>query len=305
MTVRLFRPSIVVAVPGGWLAVDEQQPVAVELDPTGRHRNTVSWNRLPAPTQFGWPRREVAVAGGSVWVHDRPDGPTVRIARTPAAGLDATAEPLPPRAAGEVRAYTRFALSGEPGGAGWRVRSELDGYRWTASVERGDQVWSLGERSITSCAVSGATAAVCLRRAPKRPWAFRPHHQLVLLEEGVPPVDALPDGLDVGEMSWPAPSSADVDRALADYLPFTVAECRQAVAAGATDVRFEVADLDGLPTITTTFGWGPDGTRFVRVDEPLDEVGRLVGYRALGIVLDEDLRGSDLLRHRGAGTVRV
>lgn len=304
MTTRQFRPSFVVGLPGGWLAVDEQQPVAVAVDPAGDVLDVVSWNRSAAPERFDWPRREVVTNGRTVWVHDRPDGPTVRIERGPAGGLTATAEPVPERSPDQARSYSRFSLSREL--TGWRFSSLSIDHQWTAQAEHGDRVWSLGDGSIISCAVAGGTAAVCVRRAPKRPWTFRPDHHLVLLDGGGTMTSALRDGLDTAELSWPGPGRGAVDRALADYLPFTIGECRQAEAAGAADVRFEVADLDGLPTVATSFRWGPDGTRFVRVDEPVDEIGRVVGFRALGIILDEDLRGSDLYRRPQPGTtVRV
>jgi hypothetical protein len=300
MTTRQFRPSFVVGLPVGWLAVDEQQPIAVAVDPTGDVLDVVSWNRLPVPERFDWPRREVVTDGRTTWVHDRPDGPTVRIDLGPAGALTVTAGPLPERSPDLARSYSRFALSREL--TGWRFSSLPIDHRWTAQAEHGDQVWSLGDGSITSCAVAGAAAAVCVRRAPKRPWTFRPDHHLVLLDGGGSTTTALRDGLDTVELSWRGPDRDAVDRALTDYLPFTIGECRQAAAAGATDLRFEVADLDGLPTIATSFRWGPDGTRFVRVDEPLDEVGRIVGFQALGIILDEDLRGSDLYHRLQSGT---
>src|SRR4051812_8993346 len=96
-TAREFRPAFVTDLAGGWLAVDEQQPVAVAVDATGEVVDIISWPGLPAPQRFEWPRREVVADGFSVWVHDRPDGPSVRIGGGPERGFSVTPTPLPPR----------------------------------------------------------------------------------------------------------------------------------------------------------------------------------------------------------------
>ncbi len=301
--VRRFRPAFVHDVGGVWLAIDDLQPVAVALNSAGKVLDIASWSRIPAPQQVAWPWRRVLAVGSAVWVQDRPDGPTVRIDVAAAGNLsvtqteapETTAAPTPP-------AYSRFARSGEfeaTDGTGWRFASVLDDFRWTSEVRRvsadDTTTWSLGPGSIVSWATAGPAAAVCVRRAPKRPWVFRPDHDLILLGADTPAI-ALPDGLDVTELCWPRPSAGHVAGLLADYLAFTVGDCRTAIESGATDVGFTVRDLDGLPRIETTFRLGEPGPRVVHVDEPVDELGRLVGLQFLNIALDEDMNGSPLYR---------
>jgi hypothetical protein len=301
--VRRFRPTFVHDVGGVWLATDDLQPVAVALSAGGEVVDVVSWNRIPAPQQVAWPWRRVHAVGSAVWVQDRPDGPTVRIDVSAAGNLSVAQAPPPEiMAAPAPPAYSRFARSGEfeaGDGTGWRFASVLDDFRWTSEVHRvgadGTTAWSLGAGSIVSWATAGPAAAVCVRRAPKRPWAFRPDHDLILLGANSPAI-AVPDGLDVTELCWPRPSADHVAGLLADYLPFTVGECRTAIQSGATDVGFTVRDLDGLPRIETTFRLSEPGPRFVHVDEPVDELGRSVGLQFLNIMLDEDLNGSRLYR---------
>jgi hypothetical protein len=292
---RHFRPSFVHHADGIWVAVDDLQPVAVALDQDGAVLDVVSWRDVPAPREITWPWRQVQALGSTVWVHDRPAGPTVRIEVVAGGRLAVTPSEPAERAPGMTVTYNRFSRSGASPTAGWRFASNLADHRWTAEVHRdGAGSWPLGPGSIIDWATAGTTAAVCVRRADKRPWAFRPAHDLVLVGGPDGPVTALPGGLDVTELCWPLPDHKQVALLLARYLPFTVAECRTVLEAGGTDVGFSVRDLDGLPRIETTFRLDPAGPRFVHVDEPVDELGRPTGLSFFTVLLDEDINGSPL-----------
>lgn len=292
---RFFRPAFVHRAGETWVAVDDLQPVAVALDATGDVLDVVSWQDVPAPREIDWPWRQVQASGSELWVHDRPSGPTVRIGVSAAGALTVAPSTLPQRAPGMTVGYSRFARSGTAD-PGWRFTSRLDDFRWTAEVERtraGDsRTWPLGPGSLIRWSTTGEQAAVCVRRADKRPWAFRPRHDLLLVGAESGPVTALPEGLDVAERCWPLPDRKQVALLLARYLPFTVSECRTVLEAGGTDVEFSVRDLDGLPRIETTFRLDPSGPRFVHVDEPVDELGRPTGLNFYTVLLAEDINGS-------------
>jgi hypothetical protein len=309
---RAFRPATVAAVRGSWLAVDEIQPVAVALGPDGEVLDVASWNDVAPPPQIGWPTRWLVTDGsGAAWVRDEPAGPGVRLEVTPAGALAVEQQAPPAPGPGVTRAYARLGLSRELTGAcaSWGFRSRLIGSRWEAEAQRsgpgGERSWSLGAGAVSSCAVTATAAAACVSRATKRPWTFRPARDLVVVGvDGGPRVVLRHGDLDVADRCWPAPSGDRVRAALAEYLPFSVAEARTAVLAGAEDVELHVRGFAGLPEIETSFRWR--GSRYTRVDEPLDELGRSAGFRFLNIDLHEDMTSSDLFGPGPAGAaIRV
>jgi hypothetical protein len=69
-----------------------------------------------------------------------------------------------------------------------------------------------------------------------------------------------------------------------------------AMAAGARDLRIRVTGLADLPAVETSLRWREPGPRYVRVDEPVDELGRSFGLRFLNIALAEDMAGGGPFR---------
>jgi hypothetical protein len=132
---RHFRPSFVHRAGDNWVAVDDLQPVAVALDQGGAVLDVVSWRGAPAPREITWPWRQVQALGSTVWVHDRPAGPTVRIEVASGGRLTVAPGELPARAPGMTVDYSRFSRSAVLD-TGWRFTSGLTGFRWTAEVER-------------------------------------------------------------------------------------------------------------------------------------------------------------------------
>src|SRR4051794_20647654 len=295
---RTFRPALVAAVRGMWLAVDEIQPVAVSLARTGDVVDVISWNDLPPPQAVGWPTRELITDGSTAWVRDQPDGPVVRIDAATTGSLTVQPVSAVPDLVGAARSHARFGLNRDLAGdeVSWSFRSRLVDFRWEAQVVRttvaAERSWSLGAGGISSCAAAGTAAAACVSRATKRPWTFRPDRDLFLVAVQGDPVVALPhDALDITARCWPRPSPGRIQEALAEYLPFTLAESRSAMAAGASDVQIRLSGLADLPAVETSFRWGEPDRRYVRVDQPVDELGRSFGLRFLNIALAEDIAG--------------
>ncbi|OZM83494.1 hypothetical protein [Pseudonocardia sp. MH-G8] len=312
---RYFRPALVGRQNETYLVVDEVQPFAVALSEHGNVLGEISWNHLEPPKAWSWPPREIVVDDSSAWVRDLPDGPVVRITRSSAAEWHAT--PTDPAEIPDTarRKRSRFAMPRAVRVVGerrWAYTPRLDGFQWEASVNT-DQLgedrgsWALGPGSITCVAETEGAAAVCIRRAAKRPWDFHADHEMFLLEAGHPHARTAlrRDSIDIRDRAWDAPQ-VDATSAVSRYLPYTLSEAQAARREGATEVSITIEEPDNRPLIKITFTL--DGRRYERVDEPIDELGRLAGgLRDLGIFLAEDLRAPEILQRppTADGVIRI
>ncbi|MGH8930246.1 MAG: hypothetical protein ACRDZO_06320 [Egibacteraceae bacterium] len=287
------------------MAIDKVQPVAVVVSPRGEVRCVASWARQVAPSSSSpWPNRRIAAEPGRLLIQDLPDGPVVSASVGPDGSV--VAEPV----AGSSRlldsvVFTYPRLFRAPQGdreqsvEGWRFSSRLDGVRWSARVElvRGasPSTWSAGPGSIVAYAVHDGAAAICVRRAGRRPWQFNPVHDLYVLESGRSGISRpIPvPAIDISDGCWPRTvGSAELARLLPEYLPYSIAESDAAARWGGRDVRICLDRLDSHPVITLSFGLADvPNVRFCRLDEPVNELGHVAGLRALNVFLDEDLNG--------------
>lgn len=298
-SLRYFRPSLVARVDDRYLAIDDIQPVAVLVSEVGLVLGHVAWTDLPAPRARDWPHRDVVTDGSTVWVRDLPGGPLVRIEALSATSADP--DEVPARIA---ELHSRFARSFTTahGATRWVCASALDGLRWTATVNfesvTSSASWLLGSGSITSVATSETTAAVCVRRADKRPWQFLPAHDLYVLgSDGSEHLAVRHDQIDITRLCWPAEPAGNIG----EYLPYSLSQCQAAIRYGATDVQLTVHDVETRPIIEIAFTL--DGARYMRFDEPVDELGRMWGgMRDLGISMEEDLAGGLITQSREGPT---
>lgn len=290
---RGFRPATIAPLDDGFVVVDELQPVAMFVDGRGRCSEPVSWRHLPPATEWHWPPRSLYRDGSGVRIHERPDGPTVRLDRTPTglrvdtpSGSSDGPHLATQRLAWPGRRATttdgRTVLYETSHGSGWEAWVTLDEGSADAVV------LALGPGSVTcSAEATDGAAAACVRRAQKRPWDFHPAFDLVVVPPGESAAVTVRGGdIDITDLCWPRPP-VDVPTVLADYLPIVLADCRAAREVGADDVRFTVRELDRGPMIDIEFRRG--STPYIRTDEPLDELGRPCGLRAWAIFLEEDL----------------
>lgn len=269
------------------VAVDRVQPVAAAVSSTGDVLDVVSWSNLLGPPETAeWPGRRVAVDGARVLVQDLPDGDPVAVT------LDATGR-LRAVLAGEVRevkwGYPR--VFGGPWGARgrWTFRSRRDGHRWTSQVSL-EGTWDAGRGSIvTQALIGGEVAVVAIRRADSRPWAFRPAHDLVVLDgrTGTPsPIEVPP--VDISADSW-LPRRPDIADVLAGYAPYMFGQAEVLRKRGGRDVRIGIGRLDDCPVVEWEFGLDArPGVRFFRRDEPLDELGRVAGLAFWTVLFEEE-----------------
>lgn len=279
--VRQLAPQFLPVVGSYVVAVDRAQPVAVTLSPTGEVRDAVSWaGAVPPPSAAAWPNRRIAVDGDRVVVQDLPDVRPVSVAVRRDGALVVTPLREEPDASWQ---YPRL-LGAVPRSAGpWEFRSYRDGYRLRAEVVR-PTTWSLGRGSIVTHAVLEDVAVVAVRRADVRPWVFAPQHELLVIDGE--PVAVAP--IDISALCWPSPR-ADVIPLLSEYLPFTLGQASVLRKRGGRDVRIHVAGLDSHLVVELEFGLdGEPGRRFVRRDEPLDELGNVAGLAFLNIILDDE-----------------
>lgn len=310
-TRRMLRPSLVTTVGKAFLAVDEVQPVAVLLSPSGEVLDKVSWRDEiePVTERKGWPRRRLISWGNDVtildegcesWAHVSAES-NKRLQLHPAVAISDLIAPSDSTAS-QTRISTNITF--DRGEANWQATSQLDDLWWTSKIvidlreDRCRRRWQFNEfGSITSGTLlddNAPTMAFCIRRAHKRPWQFRPEYSLVLTSRSADEVELLSiREIDITELCWR--QSYDylrTARLMSDYISYSYAEYLSAHRAGATMVDIRIRSLDSLPVIELRFMLPQlPGTVFRRLDVPFDEVGAFgSGLRDLGIFLEEDLQ---------------
>jgi hypothetical protein len=278
-----LAPQFLAAVGPVVVAVDRVQPVAAAVSPSGEVLDVVSWSELVRPPgAAAWPNRRLAVEGDRIVVQDLPDGQPVAVSVDPDGSLAA--------GRGDHAARWRHPrlLSAIPRSVGpWEFRTQRDDYRLTAAVAHGE-TWSAGRGAIVAHAVVEDTAVVAIRRADVRPWAFSPRHELVVLDgRSTVPKPAPIAPVDISGRCWPSPPTAV--RLLRDYLTHTLGDVAVLRQRGARDVRVHVAGFEANPIIEVEFGLDiAPGKRFVRRDEPFDELGNLAGLAFWNIIFDDE-----------------
>ena len=294
MSVSRLTAAILAELNGHLLVIDDRQPVALLLGPDGRIRSVASWPEVPPPPQpFDADRRRVVqVRRGRARVTDEPAGPSVVLSiRGGVLTAEHQDEDLadwePPHAAHLFRRIRRV----DHDGTEWTFRGRHAWPRVDAVVSRtrrGGEVrhWDLGTGSVSDALVLDGVAYVCVRRANKRPWEFDPARDLWRIVDDEP--ERLDVGIDISDRCWP-PRPYLVEE-LARAFDRLHGDVQTAVEHGATDIRVVVEDLDRLPRIKLYFTLA-GGRRYVRTDEPFDELGCATGgLSAFTIILDEDLR---------------
>lgn len=276
MMPRVLAAQFLFVVRDCVVAVDRLQPVAALLSPTGVLLDVTSWaEHSNAPEEWVWPNRRVAAGEDTVVVQDLPDGRAVglvvgagRFDRIDAADAEQTWRH--PRLFGAVP--TTFGA--------WTFEGQRTNDRWWSWVERDGHRWTAGEGSFVARAVTEEWAVTAIRRAPVRPWAFRPQHELVLLTAGATGlVPAQIEPIDVAPHCWPR--RPDADQAFRDYLPWSENLARVIQNEGGRDVRLVVE----APNVDIHFT--QHGFRYLLHDEPLDELGRPAGLRFWDTGIDD------------------
>lgn len=301
---RLFRPALICPLGRYYLAVDEVQPVAAAVSQAGKILDVGSWEHLEPPaTGSAWPRRRLSFNESTAWLSDLPDGPSIALQIDSKAHLSVSRSEPPEASTETVTKYSKYSLSRSSDGLNsthWTYLSQLDQFHWNSRVQLETKkllhTWDLGNGSITSYATVEATTAVCVRRAHKRPWSFRAPYDLYLLSSVDPdnhsPIRVAP--LDISSRCWiPASSKLDHSEVVARYLKYSLAEYQAALRAGAKAIKLDLEGLEADPVIELSFMLdSTPGTRFRRIDRPINELGiESGGLRDLGIFLEEDLVG--------------
>lgn len=260
-----------------FVAIDKIQPVAALLSADGVLLDVVSWAACTRPPEeWVWPNRRVAVRANCVFVQDLPDGLPVSLH----IGVDSFEGVELVERADVAWRHPRLFVAVPKSSDGWTFDGQRVNDRWVSRVEYDGQAWDAGDGSIVARATSSARALVSIRRAPIRPWRFRPYHDLIalraefneLVSKRVPPVD-----IDVH--CWAQLS--DGRQAFDDYLPWSENLVKVVENHGGTNVR--IAN-DGQSVDIYFFR---NGKEYLVHDEPLDELGRPVGLRFWGTGIDD------------------
>lgn len=264
-------------VGGRVVAVDRLQPVAALLTLGGTPLDVVSWaDRRDPPAEWVWPNRRVAVVGDRVLVQDLPDERPVAL--VVGDGRFRRVEDAPD--AGPEWRYPRLFRAVPTAVRGWTFGGQRIGNGLWCWVERNGRRWTAGAGSVVAHAVEPSWAVAAIRRAPVRPWAFSPAHELVALAAGPDrPVPTAVAPIPVDEHCWPV--RGDRERVLAEYLPWTENLQRVIAACGGRDVRRTVHG----PSVDIAFRLGDHA--LVLHDEPLDELGRPVGLHFWDLGIDD------------------
>jgi hypothetical protein len=298
---RQLAAQFLAALGPAVVAVDRVQPVAAAVSLSGEILDVVSWCDLVQPLEaMDWPNRRVGVDGERIFVQDLPDGEPVVVTL----GSERTLRVERTRDLPEVRWLYPRVFGGPWGKRGrWTFASRRDGHPWTPQVSL-DGTWSAGHGSIVAHTVVGGAmsgefeggaaskddfAVVAIRRAEARPWAFAPPHDLVVLDgrTGTPIPRPVPS-IDISDRCW-TPQISDMPRKLAAYLRFTIGDAEVLRERGGRDVRIVVTDLETRPVVDIEFGLeAAPGKRFVRRDEPFDELGRVAGLAFWNVIFDEE-----------------
>jgi hypothetical protein len=284
MRTRHLAPQFLVAMGPAVVAVDRVQPVAAAVSPSGAVLDVVSWSGLiRPPAATAWPNRRIAVEGDRIAVQDLPDGQPVALSIDPA-GVLAAARCEPAATWRHPRLLAAIPRSVGP----WEFRTQRDGYRLTAEVTHGGS-WSAGRGSIVAHAVLEDVALVAIRRADVRPWALAPRHELVVVDgQSAAPRPAPITPIDISDHCWPL-RRADSVPLLRDYLKYTFGDVAVLRKRGARDVRVHIAGIGANPVIEVEFSLDmAPGRRFVRRDEPFDELGNLAGLAFWNIIFDDE-----------------
>lgn len=292
MTVRRqLRPSYLATDSIHLWVVDDVQPVAALIDvASAAVIRLVTWRDIadPPPTAVPGARRVVA-DGGSIVVVDEGSGDVIELTTTGAhprprsvwANYDldrarrfSAAWRLGRHSAeldGPDRSTRRFAIAPTIGTARLEARTSME----VADGGRPVRI-PLGVGWVTAGLVVGGFGWACVRRAPLRPWTWRPAARLLrVAAEGA--VDVLPD-LDIADISWPRPDATELDRTAKRRFE----QMRKLISAPPVHltglgVRVEAVELtsagvDSTIDIVFTTPARP-GLTLVRTVELFDEVG--------------------------------
>jgi hypothetical protein len=283
---RYFAAQFLEGVGLNVVAVDRTQPVVATVSLTGEIRDVVSWaDIVPPPSAAAWPNRRIGVEGDRVVVQDLPDGKPVLVSISADGSLAATA------ARDELAVKWRYPrlLTAIPKSVGsWQFISRRDDYRLTAEVTY-EGTWSAGRGSIVAHAVLGDVAVVAVRRADVRPWVFTPRHELVVLDGRSADLRPAPiASIDISDRCWPS-RRADSVPLLRDYLTHAFGDVAALRQRGGRDVHVHIAGFGENPVIEVEFSLDmAPGKRFVRRDEPFDELGNVAGLAFWNVIFDDE-----------------
>ncbi|SFT95762.1 hypothetical protein SAMN04487904_115110 [Actinopolyspora lacussalsi subsp. righensis] len=314
---RPFRPGFICTTGSCFVAIDQVQPVAISLSPAGEVLDVTSWADQVSPAVTK--KRTIASGKDCVFVCDWPPSlsassgmrtpfATVVIAVAPSGQLSASVSEcteIPPQSRRDrylkdpKDTYTIEDIHIiEEIQQNWVFRIHLIGKNWHSEVlYETERIDFPAPAHITSQAVLGNVAAMCVQRANKRPWTFRPKCDIQLAtatEYGLTSTQI--SSIDIGHLCWPRERNGTaVRRELGQYLDFACGSLYAAISKGAYDPQIVVHGI-GLDTVIEL--WFKldvfPGIDFCRQDIPFDETGNIAGLRAYTIMLDEDIEFSIL-----------
>jgi hypothetical protein len=267
------------------------QPVAAVVDvASAAFIRLISWRDVvEAPSAADPGSRRVVADGGTVLVMDADADHVIELT-----AISARARPRSIWAGYDLEGARRFSAAWRSGrqtaaldGPGQRTRrfaivptpgtERLEARTSMEITESGEPTQvPLGVGRVTAGLAVGGAGWVCVRRAPLRPWTWRPPASLLRVE-AKEAVDVLPT-LDITELSWPRPDSAELDKA-AERRFEQLRRWASAQPAHLTDVGVEIeavelnaAGVDSTVNIVFTAPVRP-GLKLVRTIELFDEVG--------------------------------
>ncbi|GAB2750398.1 hypothetical protein GCM10027174_26330 [Salinifilum aidingensis] len=308
---RPFRPGFVRAVGSCFVAVDEVQPVAMSLSPSGEVLDVTSWAEQTTPVTTK--TRTIAAGEDRAFVRDWPtslSAPSAPRAPLATVAIDVASDGQLSPTVGEVAEvppqnrrdrhlrHTEEPHTIEEFQQDWTFRIHLTGVAWhSEAFHASERVDFPAPAEIRSQAVLDNVAAICVQRANKRPWPFHPDCDIQLLaaaEHGL--ATAQVPNPDIAHLCWPRQrDDLAVRRELGEYLDFALGNLDAAAEHGAREPQMIVhgTGLDTVIELRFRLDAFPE-TVLCRRDVPFDETGAVSGLRARNVVLDEDIEFSVL-----------
>lgn len=300
---RYFRPVFLERVGSYLVAIDEIQPVALLFDDSGRVAGTVEWGWAAGPTKAVWRPRTIATSDRALWIDDGAEADVVRLDITEAATCDVQrVAALPGQNEARHRPYVlwRSHLTVPAVGGTWHTRSALgdSGVSWYASVqwrpngsEAAVRECDLGFGSIHAAVAHGEDVVVAVRRAGKRPWAFRPPVDLLrIAPTGHVETVLAHDALDVSYYCrGPSPHAPTARSLVWDRLRHEMSSDRSDMPH-ASDIACTVRDWNADPVFELSFDHpARPGVRLVRRELLRTELGFRQSAGDMSVYLWEDL----------------